>query len=164
GLRDVGYVEGHSITITYLSADGQIERLPTLASECLRLQADIIAVSNTPAALAAKHATQTIPIVLLGAGDPVGTELVDSLARPGGNGTGLSVMAPGLSAKRLELLKDTVPSITRVAVLANLADPVDTPQVQELGQAAQSLGVQLLIRDVRTPEDLPAAFSTAVME
>ena len=163
-LRDIGYVEGQSITIDYLSSDGQVDRFPILAGECLRLQADMIVAETTPAALAAKHATQTVPIVLLGTGDPVGTGLVDSLARPGGNVTGLSSMAPGLSAKRLELLKEVMPRLTRVVVLANLADPVATPQVQELEQAARSLGLQLLIRDVQTPEDLSAAFSTAATE
>jgi len=164
GLRDVGYVDGQSITIDYLSSDGRIERFPTLAGECLRLQADIIVTQTTPAALAAKHATRTIPIVMIGTGDAVGMGLVDSLARPGGNVTGQSHMAPGLSAKRLELLKEVVPRLTRVVVLANLADPVATPQVQELEQAARSLGVQLLIRDVQTPDALPDAVSTAATE
>ena len=126
--------------------------------------ADIIVAATTPGALAAKHATRTVPIVMLGPGDPIGTGLVDSLARPGGNVTGQSSMAPGLSAKRLELLKELVPRITRVVVLANLADPVAPPQVQELEQAARALGVQLLIRDVRSPEDFPAAFSAAITE
>jgi putative ABC transport system substrate-binding protein len=164
GLHNLGYVEGQSIIIDYLSSDGQVDQFPILAGECLRLQADLIVAESTPAALAAKHATRTIPIVLLGTGDPVGTGLVDSLARPGGNITGLSHMGPGLSAKRLELLKEVMPRITRVVVLANLADPVATPQVQELEPAAQSLGVQLLLRDIRTPEDLPAAFRTAATE
>ena len=161
GLRDLGYVEGQSLTIDYLSADGQFARFPILANECLRLQADMIVVGTTPAARAAKHATQTIPIVLFGIGDPVGTGLVASLARPGGNVTGLSQMAPGLITKRLELLKDIVPRLTRVVVLTNFANPVSTLQVQELEQAARSMGVQLLIRDVQTPEELPDAFSTA---
>jgi putative tryptophan/tyrosine transport system substrate-binding protein len=164
GLRDLGYVEGQNITIAYLSSDGRVDRFPTLAGECLRLQADVIVAETTPAALAAKHATQTVPIVLLATGDPVGTGLVESLARPGGNVTGLSHMAPGLSAKHLELLKEVMPRLVRVVVLANLADPVATPQVQELEQAARSLGVQLLIRNVQTPEDLSAAFSTAATE
>ena len=164
GLRDLGYVEGQSITIDYLSADGQFERFPSLANACLRLQADIIVAGTTPAALAAKHATQTIPIVLFGIGDPVGTGLVASLARPGGNVTGLSQMAPGLITKRLELLKDIVPRLTRVVVLTNFANPVSTPQIQELERAARGMGVQLLIRDVRSPEELPDAFSTAATE
>jgi putative ABC transport system substrate-binding protein len=160
----VGYVQGHSITIDYLSVDGQLDRFPTLAGDCLRLQADIIVADTTPGALAAKHATQTIPIVMVGSGDAVGAGLVASLARPGGNVTGQSFMAPGMSAKRLEMLKEVVPGIARVVVLTNLADPVATPQLQELEQAARTLGVQLQIRDVRTPEDFPAAFSAAAAQ
>ena len=133
-------MEGQSFTHRLSVRGRPVERFPTLANECLRLQADLIVAQTTPSAQAAKHATRTIPIVLLGTGDPVGTGLVDSLARPGGNVTGLSHMAPGLSTKRLELLKEIVPRLTRVIVLANLADPVATPQVQELEQAARSLG------------------------
>jgi putative ABC transport system substrate-binding protein len=164
GLRDIGYVEGQSIIIDYLSVEGQLERFPTLAGECLRLQADIIVPETTPGVLAAKQATRTVPIVMLAPGDPVGTGLVDSLARPGGNVTGQSSMAPGLITKRLELLKEAVPGLTRVVVLTNLADPVATSQLQELEAAARTIGVQLLIRDVRTPEDLPTAFATAATE
>jgi putative ABC transport system substrate-binding protein len=164
GLRDLGYVEGQNLMIDYLSADGQLERFPTLASACLRLQADIIVAQTTPGVLAAKRATQTIPIVMLAPGDPVGTGLVESLARPGGNVTGQSNMAPGLITKRLELLKEVVPHLVRVVVLTNLADPVATPQQQELEAAARAMGVQLLLRDVRSPEEVAAALSTAATE
>src|SRR6266849_4178529 len=109
GLRDLGYVDGQTITIDYLSADGRGERFPALAAECLRLKADVVVVTTTPAAQAAKKATRTIPIVMHLLGDPVGTGLVVSLARPGGNVTGLTMMASGLSAKRLALLKEAVP-------------------------------------------------------
>ena len=105
GLRELGYVDGQTITIDYLSANGHGEQFPTLAAECVRLKADVIAVSSTPAAQAAKSATRTIPIVMIALGDPVGTGLVDSLAQPGGNVTGMSLMVPELAAKRLELLK-----------------------------------------------------------
>jgi len=158
GLRDLGYVDGQTITIDYLSADDQAERFPTLAADCLRLKADIIVVSTTPAAQAAKNATRTIPIVMTPLGDPVGTGLVASLARPGGNVTGLTLMASGLAAKRLELLKESVPRISRVLVLSYLVDPIAAPQVMELESAAHSLGVKLLVRDIRTADDLPAAF------
>src|SRR5437667_5854473 len=124
GLRDLGYVDGQTITINYLSADGRGERFPALATECLRLKADIIAVSTTPAAQAAKNATRTIPIVMIALGDPVGTGLVDSLAQPGGNVTGMSLMAPVLAAKRLELLREVMPGISRVLVLSYLGDPI----------------------------------------
>src|SRR5580693_2111374 len=106
GLRDLGYVDGQNINIDYLSAEAHGERFPALAAECLRRKADIIAVSTTPAAQAAKNATRTIPIIMIALGDPVGTGLVDSLAQPGGNVTGMSMMVPELAAKRLELLKE----------------------------------------------------------
>jgi putative ABC transport system substrate-binding protein len=117
-LRDLGYEDGRTITIDYLSANGRAERFPALAAECLRLKANVIVVSTTPAAQAAKNATRTIPIVMLPLGDPVGTGLVDNLARPGGNVTGLSQMAPTLAAKRLALLKEAVPRTLRVLVLS----------------------------------------------
>jgi putative ABC transport system substrate-binding protein len=164
GLRDLGYVDGQTITIDYLSADARAERLPALAAECLRLKADIIVVTTTPFARAAKNATRTIPIVMLPLGDPVETGLIDSLARPGGNITGSTSMAPGLSAKRLALLKEAVPRISRVLVLAYLVDPIAPPQIEELKKAAPSLGVQLQIRDIRTADDLPAAFEAGAKE
>jgi putative ABC transport system substrate-binding protein len=157
-LRELGYVDGQTITIAYLSADGRGERFPALASECLRLTADIIVVTTTPAAQAAKNATRTIPIVMIPLGDPVATGLVASLPRPGGNVTGQTFMASGLAAKRLEVLKEAVPRLSRVLVLSYLADPIAAPQVKELESAARSLGVKLLVQDIRTGDDLPAAF------
>ena len=123
-LRDLGYVDGQTISIDYLSADGRGERFPALAAECLRLKADIIAASTTPATQAAKEVTRTIPIVMIALGDPVGTGLVDSLAQPGGNVTGMSMMFPEVATKRLQLLKEAVPSISRVLVLSYLVDPI----------------------------------------
>jgi len=158
GLRDLGYVDGQTITIDYLAADGRGERFPALATDCLRLKADIIVVTTTPATQAAKNATRTIPIVMYALGDPVATGLVASLARPGGNVTGVTQMSSGLAAKRLELLKEAVPRISRVLVLSYLVDPIAPPQVKELESAAHSLGVKLLVRDIRTADDLPAAF------
>jgi putative tryptophan/tyrosine transport system substrate-binding protein len=163
-LRDLGYVHGQTLTIDYLTADGRGERFPALAAECVRLGADIIAVTTTPGAQAAKSATRTIPIIMLTLGDPVGTGLVHSLARPGGNVTGVTTMAPGLSAKRLELLKAAVPRISRVLVLAYLVDPIARPQIEELRKAAPSLGVQLQIRNIVTADDLPAAFDAGAKE
>jgi putative ABC transport system substrate-binding protein len=130
----------------------------------VRLRADIIAVTTTPAARAAKNATRTIPIVMVALGDPVGTELVHSLARPGGNVTGVTSMAPGLSAKRLELLKAAAPRVSRVLVLAYLVDPIAMPQIEELKKAAPSVGVQLQIRNIGTADDLPAAFDAGAKE
>ena len=163
-LRDLGYVDGQTIAIDYLSADGRGERFPTLATECLRLKADIIAVTTTPAAHAAKKATQTVPIVMVPLGDPVATGLVQSLARPGGNITGLTFMASGVAAKRIELLKEVVPKLSRVLVLSYLIDPIAPPQVQELENAARSLGVKLLVHDIRTADDIPTAFDAGVKE
>jgi putative tryptophan/tyrosine transport system substrate-binding protein len=157
-LRALGYVDGQTISIDYLSAEGRGERFPALADECLRHKADIIVVTTTPAAQAAKKATRTIPIVMHMLGDPVATGLVASLARPGENVTGVTIMASGLSAKRLELLKEVVPRLSRVLVLSYLVDPIAAPQIRELESAARSLGVKLLVRDVRTGDDLPAAF------
>jgi putative ABC transport system substrate-binding protein len=164
GLRDLGYVHGQTVTMDYLTADGRGERFPALAADCVRLKADIIVVTTTPGAEAAKNATRTIPIVMLALGDPVRTGLVDSLARPGGNVTGVTTMAPGLSAKRLELLKAAAPRLSRVLVLAYLVDPIAAPQIEELKKAAPSLGVQLQIRDIRTADDLPAAFEAGAKE
>jgi putative ABC transport system substrate-binding protein len=164
GLVDQGYVDGQTIAINYLSADGHGERFPALAAECLRLNADIIAVSTTPAAQAAKNATRTIPIVMLALGDPVGTGLVGSLAQPGGNVTGMSQMVPEAAAKRLGLLKEAVPGISRVLVLSYLDDPIAPLQVKALKDAARSLGVTLQIHDIRGGDDLPAAFDDGAKE
>jgi putative tryptophan/tyrosine transport system substrate-binding protein len=158
GLRELGYVDGQTITIDYLSADGQANRFPTLAADCLRLKADIIVATTTDAAQAAKNATRTTPIVMHALGDPVASGLVVSLARPGGNVTGMSMMSPGLAAKRLELLKEALPRLSRVLVLSDLGDSIAAPQLKELENAAHSLGVKLLVRDIRTADDLPAAF------
>ena len=157
-LRDLGYVHGKTITIDYLVAEGRSEKFPELAAECVRLKANIIVVSTTPAAHAAKNTTRTTPIVMVALGDPVGTGLVESLARPGGNITGMSQMTSGLAAKRLELLRETVPGISRVLVLSYLVDPIAPLQVKALKEAATTLGVTLLIHDIRTADDLPAAF------
>jgi len=158
GLRDLGYVDGQTITIDYLSADGQAERFPALAADCVRLKADIVVASTTLAAQAAKKATRTIPIVMNALGDPVAAGLVASLARPEGNVTGVSMMSPGLAAKRLELLKEALPRLSRVLVLSDLGDSIAAPQLQELEHATHSLGVTLLVRDIRSADDLPAAF------
>ena len=164
GLRDLGYIDGQTIIIDYLSADGRGERFPALAADCLGLKADIIVVTTTPAANAAKNATRTIPIVMYPLGDPVVTGLVASLARPGGNVTGLTFMASGIAAKRLELLKEVVPAISRVLVLSYRVDPIAAPQLEELDITASSLGMKLLVHDIRTVEDIQAAFDAGVRE
>ena len=163
-LRDLGYVDGKTIVIDYLSADGKDDRFPALVSECLRLKADIIAVSTTPAAQAAKRGTRTAPIVMIALGDPLGTGLVESIVRPGGNVTGMSLMVPELGVKRLEVLKEAVPKVSRVLVLSYLSDPVAPLQVAALDRVAPSLGVTLLVRDVRSGADLAAAFDAGMSE
>ena len=163
-LAELGYVHGQTVTIDYLTAAGDHNRFPELAQECLRRKADVIAVTTTPGGHAAKQATQTVPIVMLSLGDPVGTGLVASLARPEGNLTGATMMTSDLAAKRLEMLKQTVPEIKRVLVLSNLSDPIAPLQVKILEEAAPSLGVTLQIRDIRSGDDLPAAFEAAVNE
>ena len=163
-LRDLGHVDGRSIIIDYLSAEERNERFPAVAAECLRRKADVIATTTTPAALAAKNATRTIPIVMMALADPVGTGLVNSLTQPGGNITGTSTMTPELAAKRLQLLKDAVPGISRVLVLSYLTDPIAPLQVKAMKEAAQSLGVTLLVHDIQSADDLPAAFDAGVGE
>src|SRR5208282_5318634 len=163
-LRDLGYVDGESIIIDYLSAADRGERFPDLVAECLRRKADIIVPSTTPAARIAKNATSTVPIVMIALGDPVGTGLVSSLAHPGGNVTGMSQMVPELAAKRLELLKDAVPAISRVLVLTYLVDPIAPLQVKAMKEAAQSLGITLQIHDIQSADDIPAAFDAGVGE
>jgi putative tryptophan/tyrosine transport system substrate-binding protein len=163
-LRNLGYVDGKTIAIDYLSADGKDGRFPALVSECLRLKADIIAVSTTPAAQAAKRATRTVPIVMIALGDPLGTGLVESIARPGGNVTGMSMMVPELAVKRLELLKEAVPKVSRVLVLSYLSDPIAPLQVAALDRVAPSLGVTLFVRDIRSGADLAPAFDAGVSE
>ena len=162
GLRDLGYVHGQTIMIDYLHPEGRSDRYPELAAACLRLKPDIIAVTTTPGADALKNATSTIPIVMVALGDPVGTKLVDSLNHPGGNITGMSQMTSGLAAKRLELLKEAVPGLSRVLVLAYLVDPISPLQVQALKDAAPALNVTLQVVDIKTPDDLPAAFDAGV--
>ena len=164
GLRDLGYENGQTITIDYLSAEGNGERFAALAAECLRLKSDIIVVTTTPAAQAAISATRTIPIILIALGDPVRTGLVNSLAQPGANVTGMSLMVPEVAAKRLGLLKEAIPGISRVLVLAYLVDPIAPLQVNALEDAARSLGVTLQVRDIQTADDLPAAFDAAAKE
>jgi putative tryptophan/tyrosine transport system substrate-binding protein len=158
-MRALGYVEGQHLVLEYRGAAGQYERFPALAAELVRLPVDVLLVPNTPAALAAKHATTTIPIVMVGISDPVGSGLVASLARPGGNITGLSVMRPELVGKHLEILREVLPTISRVAVLWNPANPVAALNVRATEVAAQALGVQLYLQEARGPDAFDRAFA-----
>ena len=158
GIRDLGYVEGRNIAIEYRWGEGNYERLPPLAAELVHLRVDVIVAANAPSAQAAKDATREIPIVMTVLVDPAAAGLVASLARPGGNVTGLSIMAPELVGKHLELLKEVVPKVSRVAVLGNPSNPGTTSQVQAAGAAAQALGLQLQLMEARDPSDLEHAF------
>jgi ABC-type uncharacterized transport system substrate-binding protein len=158
-LRERGYREGQNLVFERRFSEGHAERFPELAAELVRLRVDCIIVTTTPAALAAKHATQTIPIVMTAAIDPVGAGLVASLVRPGGNITGLSAVGPELSEKRLELLKEVVPGLTRVAVLWNAANPANAAVWQETQAAARALGLLLHSQEVGGPQDLEGAFA-----
>ena len=162
GLRDLGYVEGRNVVIEYRTADGQLERLPALATELVSLKVDVIVTQSTVAALAAKQATRTIPIVFGAVSDPVATGLVASFAQPGGNVTGSSFFTPELVGKSLQLLKQTVPGVSRVAVLwqpAAFAEPQGKALLEAAELAARTLGVQLHVVGARGPDDLDRAFS-----
>jgi putative ABC transport system substrate-binding protein len=157
-MRTLGYVEGQNLVMEYRAAAGQYERLPALVAELVRLKVDVLLTVLTPAALAAKDATTTISIVMAGVGDPVESGLVASLARPGGNVTGLASLAPELVGKQLEFLKDVLPTVSRVALLWNPANPVHLLTVREADVAAQRLGVQLHLVEAHGPDAFDSAF------
>jgi ABC-type uncharacterized transport system substrate-binding protein len=159
GLRELGYVEGQNLVMEYRWAEGKAERLPDLAAELVQLPVDVIVAAGTAAVRAAQHATRTIPIVMADTADPVGQGLVASLARPGGNITGFSLLMAELPSKRLELLKETVPQRARVAVVANPADPTYEARMNNLRMAAQALGLPLHVVEMRRADELDPAFA-----
>jgi putative ABC transport system substrate-binding protein len=159
GLRDLGYVEGQIIVIEYRWAEGREDRLSPLAAELIGLPVDSIVAGTTRAVQAAQHATRTIPIVMAVSADPVASGFVASLARPGGNITGMGLMAPEVGGKRLQLLRDIQPSVSRVAVLWNPAQPGSGIELKGLEGAAQALGLQLYPLEVRTPDEFESAFT-----
>jgi putative ABC transport system substrate-binding protein len=160
GLRELGYIEGQTYVVEYRSADGSNERFPDLAAELVRLGVDIIVTRGTPATIAAKNATATIPVIMASVGEPL--LVVDSLARPGRNVTGLSAFVNVMTSKRVELAKELVPTISRIALFHNMSNPVAPPQWEETKAAARSLGMQPELLDVRSREDIGRAFETAV--
>jgi len=164
GLRTLGYVEGKNFVLEYRSADGDDKRFGDLAAELVRLKVDLILTRGTPAALAAKHATGAIPVVITGVGDPVAQGIVASLARPGGNITGLSATVTEIYPKRVELLRELVPKAARIAGLFNMGNPAIPLQWKQVEMAAHSLGVQAHLLDVRKLEDLRPAFDTAIRQ
>jgi putative ABC transport system substrate-binding protein len=162
GLRDLGYVEGDNIMVEYRLAEGRADRLAGFAAELLELRVDVLCTSSTPAALIAKQATASIPIVITAIGDPVALGLVASLSRPGGNVTGVTNLAPELSGKRLELLRETLGGISRVAILANAAVADRAIDWRETERAARALGLRLQAVQVRGPDDFEGAFAEMV--
>ena len=157
-MRDLGYVEGKTIAVTLRWAEGKHERLPALAAELVRLRVDVIVTGQTPAVLAAKQATDVIPIVMIAA-DPIGSELVDSLARPGRNITGLTLLSSELDGKRLELLREVAPKASRIAILHVAGNPARLLRWRESRLAAEKLGVSLQAVEVAFPFDFESAFA-----
>jgi putative tryptophan/tyrosine transport system substrate-binding protein len=164
GLRDLGYVEGQNIIIDYRWAEGKTDRLPALAEELVRLKVDVIVVRATPVVQAAKNATTTIPIVMMSAADPVGNGFVASLARPGGNITGSSSILPELAGKRLELLREVLPKLSRVAFLAYGGDPAHKLFVQQAREATERFGMKFQPLVVAAPEEIESAFTAMIKE
>jgi putative ABC transport system substrate-binding protein len=164
GLRELGYVEGKNIVIESRFAEGKLDRLPALAAELVRLKVEIIVTGGPPPTSAAKQATSTIPIVMAIDDDPVGSGFVASLAQPGGNITGLSTLAPEMSGKQLELLKEIVPKLSRVAVLGNASRPGTPQALREINVAAGAFGVRVQYLEVRGLKDFETAFGAASQE
>jgi len=167
GLREHGYVEGQNILIEYRSADGDIQRLPGLATELARLKVDLIVAGSTPAGRAARAATATIPIVVMAMGDPVADGLVANLARPGGNLTGTTFLGPALVPKQLALLKEALPRATLIAVLWHpgaFGDSTAREMLREAESAARTLRIQLRLAEMRRPDELEGAFSTIIRQ
>ena len=161
GLRELGYVEGKNIVIDYRSAEGKLDRLSELAAELIRLKADVIVTAGPAPTRAVKEATVTIPIVMAQVNDPIGNGFVATLARPGGNITGLSTLAPELSGKRLEILKEIVPRLARVAVFGTSTQPGNTQALRETELAAAAFGMKLQSLDVLSSKDIEPAFRAA---
>jgi putative ABC transport system substrate-binding protein len=164
GLRDLGYVEGQSIILEPRWADGRHERLPALAADLVGRNVDVIVSAATPASLAAKAATSTIPIVIVAVGEPVKTGLVVSLARPGGNVTGLSLLTSDLSGKRLQLLLEILRNVSRVALLINPKNPISAIFLEETQDASRKLGIELQQLEARSPQEIERTFDRAASE
>jgi len=162
GLRELGWVEGKNIVFDRRYADNRLDRLPELATELVRLDVDMIVTVGTLAPLAAKRATTSIPIVMINAGDPVGSGLVASLAQPGGNVMGMSLMAPDLGGKRLELLKEALPRLSHIAIIWNAANPYSALVFDETRRAAKKLTIELESLEVRSPGDFDGALATTM--
>jgi putative ABC transport system substrate-binding protein len=160
-MKELGYVEGKSVVYEYRSAEGQLDRLPQLAAELVKIPVKVMVVASTPGNLAVKKATTTIPIVMVGVGDPVRVGLVSNLGRPGGNITGFTNLTGQITAKRLQLLKELIPTATRIGLIGNPGDPVSLIQIQDAEAAARDLKVQLQVFTVREAAQLEPAFEAA---
>jgi putative ABC transport system substrate-binding protein len=164
GLRELGYVEGQNIAIESRWAEGKDDRFPALAADLVRSKVDVIVAQSEAATQAAQQATRTIPIVMSLSNDPVGSGLVASLARHGGNVTGLTIMVPDLTGKQFQLLKEVVPKVSRVALLTNPANPASAPFLREAEAAARALGVRLQTLETRNPQEIDSAFAAMTKE
>jgi putative tryptophan/tyrosine transport system substrate-binding protein len=159
-LRELGWIEGRNVATEYRWAEGRTEHLAEFAAEFVRLKVDVIVTSGTPPVIAAKQATSVIPIVFAAVGDPVGTGLVAALARPGGNATGLSIQATDLAGKRLELLREVVPGLRRLAIMANAGAPPAALEMAEVQTTARGLGLEVVASEIRRPEDIAPALES----
>jgi putative tryptophan/tyrosine transport system substrate-binding protein len=164
GLRELGYIEGQNIVIESRLAEGKVTPLPELAAELVRREVDIIVAAGSPGTQAAQQATTTIPIIMVSVGDPVGVGFIASLARPGGNITGSTVLAPELAPKRLQLLKEVVPTLARLAFLANPTNPAHVPHYEQVHVGARALGMTVYAVEVRRPEEFDSAFASMMRE
>jgi putative ABC transport system substrate-binding protein len=164
GLKDAGFIEGENVAIEYRWADNQIDRLPALAAELVQRRVAVITAGGAPATLAAKAATTTIPVVFILGEDPVRLHLVASLARPGGNLTGINFFVAELAAKRLELLREVIPAAARIAVFANPTNPTTEPALKDVGEAAGAMGLQIQVFNVSSVREIDAAFATLASE
>jgi ABC-type uncharacterized transport system substrate-binding protein len=163
-LRELGWTEGRNVAIEYRWPEGRNDRLAEIAVELVRIKVDVIVTTGTPAALAAKQATSVIPLVITTVADPVGSGLVASLARPGGNITGLSLQQADLAGKRLELLREVIPALRRLAILANVGNPNAVPEMGEVRAAAHTLGLEVAVVEIRRAEDIVPAFEALIKD
>jgi putative tryptophan/tyrosine transport system substrate-binding protein len=159
GLKEHGWIEGQDVSFEYRFAEGKVDALPKFASQLVQLPVDVILADGTPSVDAAKNATRTVPIVMAAINDPIASGFVASLSRPGGNITGLTILGPELAGKRLQVLSEAVPKLTRVAVLANPSSPANALLIKQTETAAQTLGVALHVVDASTPDSLETAFA-----
>ena len=159
GLRELGYIDGQNIQVEFRSAEGKLDRLPELAAELVRLKVDVIVASETPSVHAAKRATSEIPIVMAPSGDPVGTGLIASLARPGGNVTGLSAATAELAGKSLELIREIIPTASRVAALADPTNAFTKPFLEQINLTARAIGIEIQVVMLRGTEEFNTAFA-----